>query len=106
MWRSTRASSLSERLSAIGRPGLRLPLVARSRVALVGLGLVAFGIAVASFAPLIAPYPPNANDFLALADPTPSATHWLGTDNLGRDILSRIIWGARTVLTVAPIALA
>src|SRR5262249_21734930 len=40
----------------------------------------------------------------ALAHPTPSAAHWLGTDQLGRDILSRILWGARTVLTVAPLA--
>ena len=67
--------------------------------------MVLFWIIVAIFAPLLAPYPPNANDFLALADPTPSAAHWLGTDNQGRDILSRIIWGARTALTVAPIAL-
>ena len=40
----------------------------------------------------------------ALAHPTPSATHWLGTDHLGRELLSRILWGARTVLTVAPLA--
>ena len=38
------------------------------------------------------------------AHPTPSAAHWLGIDHLGRDILSRILWGARTVLTVAPMA--
>ena len=55
-------------------------------------------------APWIAPYPPNANDLAALAHPTPSAAHWLGTDHLGRDILSRILWGARTVLAVAPLA--
>jgi peptide/nickel transport system permease protein len=36
--------------------------------------------------------------------PYPSADHWLGVDHLGRDILSRLIWGARTVLTVAPVA--
>ena len=50
------------------------------------------------------PYPPNANDLAALANPTPSAAHWLGTDQHGRDILSRILWGARTVLLVAPMA--
>src|SRR5713101_9285442 len=60
--------------------------------------------AVAALAPAIAPYPPNANSMAALAHPTPSAAHWLGTDQLGRDILSRILWGARTVLTVAPLA--
>jgi peptide/nickel transport system permease protein len=52
----------------------------------------------------LAPYPPNATDVLAVAHPTPSTTHLLGTDQLGRDILSRILWGARRVLTVAPIA--
>jgi peptide/nickel transport system permease protein len=52
----------------------------------------------------LAPYPPNATDVLAVAHPTPSAAHLLGTDQLGRDILSRILWGARRVLTVAPIA--
>ena len=50
--------------------------------------------------------PPNASDLAALADPRPSAAHWLGVDLSGRDILSRTIWGARTVLTVAPIAVA
>jgi peptide/nickel transport system permease protein len=61
-------------------------------------------VAAALLAPVIAPYPPNANDFMALARPTPSAQHWLGTDQLGRDILSRILWGARTVLWVAPLS--
>jgi peptide/nickel transport system permease protein len=70
----------------------------------IGLGIVAFWVAVAVLAPVLAPYPPNANDLAALANPTPSAAHWLGTDHLGRDILSRLIFGARRVLTVAPIA--
>jgi peptide/nickel transport system permease protein len=39
-----------------------------------------------------------------VAHPTPSAAHWLGTDHIGRDILSRLLWGARRVLTVAPVA--
>jgi peptide/nickel transport system permease protein len=41
-----------------------------------------------------------------MADPTPSAAHWLGTDILGRDILARLIFGARTVLVVAPLSVA
>ena len=82
----------------------RLGRLTESRPAAIGAGLVLFWIAAAVLAPVIAPYPPNASNMLALAHPTPSATHWLGTDQLGRDILSRILWGARTVLTVAPLA--
>src|SRR5439155_288331 len=41
---------------------------------------------------------------VSVANPTPSRAHWLGTDHLGRDLLSRILWGARTVLAVAPVA--
>jgi peptide/nickel transport system permease protein len=66
-------------------------------------------ILIALFAPLLAPFPPN-RPVLPMAPPGSAApgggTFWLGTDHLGRDILSRIIWGARTVLTYAPIATA
>jgi peptide/nickel transport system permease protein len=82
----------------------RAALLGESWPALIGLAIVLAWGTAAVLAPWIAPYPPNANDFMALADPTPSAKHWLGTDHLGRDILSRIVWGARTVLTVAPLA--
>ncbi|MBM3597991.1 MAG: ABC transporter permease [Alphaproteobacteria bacterium] len=77
-----------------------------ARVAPVGGALVLFWVALAVLAPILAPFPPNAQDFAALAKPTPSAAHWLGTDHKGRDILSRLIWGARIVLTVAPLAVA
>jgi peptide/nickel transport system permease protein len=91
---------------ALGRWTRRLGLLAESWPAMIGLAIVAFWVAAALLASWIAPYEPNANDYGALADPTPSAAHWLGTDHLGRDILSRLVWGARTVLTVAPIAVA
>jgi len=78
----------------------RLPV----EVVAIGATLVLLWVLLAALAPLIAPYPPNANDMAAVARPTPSAAHWLGTDHLGRDILSRILWGARPVLTVAPLA--
>ena len=81
-----------------------ISMLSKSGPALVGTAIVFIWIMVALLAPVIAPYHPNANDFAALTDPTPSAAHWLGTDHLGRDILSRIIWGARRVLAVAPIA--
>lgn len=79
-------------------------LLGESWPAMLGVGLVGFWVLVAIFAPVLAPFDPNENDYTALANPFPSALHWLGTDNQGRDILSRIIWGARTVLVVAPIA--
>jgi peptide/nickel transport system permease protein len=79
-------------------------LLRESPIGIVGAFLVLFWVAIAILAPLIAPSDPNESDYTALLDPTPSALHWLGTDNQGRDILSRIIWGSRTVLIVAPIA--
>lgn len=70
----------------------------------IGLALVLFWVVVALAAPWIATHSPTANDYAALANPRPSATHLLGTDMLGRDMLARILFGARTVLTVAPLA--
>ena len=78
--------------------------LAGSAPAMAGLALVLAWVAAALLAPWIAPFPPNKSDLMALANPTPSAMHWLGTDHLGRDILSRLLWGARTVLAVAPAA--
>ena len=82
-------------------------LLRESWVGMIGAGLVLFWIGVALFAPLIAPFEPNAQ-LLPMAKPgTPfpaGGTFWLGTDQLGRDILSRIIWGSRTVLFYAPLA--
>ncbi|MBV8651774.1 MAG: ABC transporter permease [Alphaproteobacteria bacterium] len=88
------------------RPLRGLLLLFESPIAVTGAGLVLFWVIVALLAPLIAPYEPNANDYSALVHTTPSAAHWLGTDNQGRDLLSRIIWGSRTVLTVGPVAVA
>lgn len=82
----------------------RLARVFRSPLARVGLAIVGIWILLAIAAPWIAPYPPNAQ-IRTPAGMTPSADHWLGTDLLWRDILSRILWGARPVLTVAPTAL-
>ena len=82
----------------------RIGLLRESPVGMIGAFLVLFWVVVAALAPWLAPYDPNANNYQALIDPTPSAEFLLGTDNQGRDILSRIIWGSRTVLIVAPIA--
>ena len=69
----------------------------RERFAIAGLLFLLLVIVLAIFAPLIAPYSPTAQDLLHV-NASPSASHWLGTDDLGRDILSRLIWGARTSL--------
>jgi peptide/nickel transport system permease protein len=62
--------------------------------------LIVLIMAVTGFsAELIAPYSPTANDFASMTE-APSWTHWLGTDQFGRDLLSRIIYGARTALIV------
>jgi peptide/nickel transport system permease protein len=86
------------------RTWARIRLLKESPVGMVGAFLVVFWILVALFAPWIAPHDPNESNMDALIDPTPTAVNWLGTDNQGRDILSRIVWGSRTVLAVAPLA--
>src|SRR5215475_6008145 len=78
-----------------------------SGVGLIGLGIILFWILAALAAPWLAPFPPNAT-LVPLAPPGTvfegSKTFLLGTDHLGRDILSRILYGARTVLVYAPLA--
>ncbi|MBL0897928.1 MAG: ABC transporter permease [Reyranella sp.] len=62
--------------------------------------IAALIVATAIAAPAIAPYPPLKSDFRAMQKP-PSETHWFGTDQIGRDTLSRVIYGSRTSLMVA-----
>ena len=69
----------------------------RRRSALLGLAIVAFFVALAVAAPLVAPYDPLATDWL-LVRKAPSAAHWFGTDEIGRDVLARIVWGSRASL--------
>ena len=71
----------------------------RQPVGSIGIVIVAvFGLC-GLCANLISPYSPTANDFAAMTE-APSWAHWLGTDQLGRDILSRILFGARTAFIV------
>ncbi|KQV65158.1 ABC transporter permease [Rhizobium sp. Root1220] len=65
--------------------------------ALVGLGIIAFFAVLAMAAPLLPIPDPNATNWSAIRK-APSAAHWLGTDDIGRDILSRMIWGAQASL--------
>ena len=83
-------------------------LLRESWVGMVGAFLVLFWVLVAVFAPLLAPFDPNSS-IQPFAKPGMEAvktggTFWLGTDHIGRDILSRIIGGSRTVLIYAPLA--
>ncbi|NKB56998.1 MAG: ABC transporter permease subunit [Alphaproteobacteria bacterium] len=94
--------------SSTGAALRSIALLRESWIGMLGAGLILFWVLVALFAPLLAPHDP-----LAILQPfaKPGTLHaasgttlWLGADNLGRDILSRIIWGSRTVLIYAPLA--
>jgi peptide/nickel transport system permease protein len=74
-----------------------------SKTAMVGAFIVFFWIFVALFAPLLTPYTPLEQDWTA-PNEGPSARHILGTDELGRDLWSRLIYGARVVLVILPIS--
>jgi peptide/nickel transport system permease protein len=74
----------------------------RSKTGLIGAAIILFWIAAAILAPVVAPYPPN--DLVGQPLQGPSALFWFGTDDLGRDVSSRLIWGTRTVLVLAPLA--
>jgi peptide/nickel transport system permease protein len=71
----------------------------RQPVGAIGIALVLFFGLAGIFANAIAPYNPTANDFAAMTE-APSWAHWLGTDQLGRDLFSRILFGARTAFIV------
>ena len=94
--------------AALWRAVKSFALLRESWVGMVGAFLIIFWVLVALFAPLLAPFDPNSS-----IHPFPKpgmealktgGTFWLGTDHIGRDILSRIIWGSRTVLIYAPLA--
>ena len=92
---STKAASWSQRLfHAINRFTHSSPIGAIAALVWILLLLMAF------FAPSLAPYDPQEADYGAIRQ-APSTQHWLGADDLGRDILSRIIFGARITLTVS-----
>jgi peptide/nickel transport system permease protein len=69
----------------------------------VGAGILLFWVVCAIFGHLFAPYDPLAQNLLE-ANTAPSSAHWFGTDPLGRDVLSRVITGARAILIITPLA--
>src|SRR5215467_7811538 len=76
-----------------------LNFCARQPLGTFGMVIVVIMAIAGLCADWIAPYSPTANDFAAMTE-APSWAHWLGTDQLGRDILSRILFGARTAFVV------
>jgi peptide/nickel transport system permease protein len=78
-------------------------LLLRRPTFVVGAVILLFWIICAVFGNQIAPQNPLAQQFLFFNKP-PSAAHWFGTDQIGRDMLSRVIVGARTILIIAPLA--
>jgi peptide/nickel transport system permease protein len=77
----------------------------RRRGAMFGLVLVVFFVAIALAAPWIAPYDPLGTSWSAVRK-APSMAHWFGTDEIGRDVLSRVIWGARASLLAGLVSVA
>ena len=103
---STASPALASRSAAAQRREAtveRLRLISRSPTVVVGAVVLLFWVACALFAGRIAPHDPIAPDILNKLRP-PSRDHLFGTDSLGRDVLSRVIYGARGILVVAPLA--
>ncbi len=75
----------------------------KRRTAVVGFVVVVLMVLLALFAPWVAPFDPIATSF-AIVRKAPSDTHWFGTDEVGRDLLSRVIWGGRASLAAGVIS--
>ena len=84
---------------------LTLGRLKRNHLAMVGLVIIVVMIILALLAPYISPYPYEAADFKNRYA-TPSAEHWFGTDELGRDIFSRLLYGSRYSLRIGLISVA
>lgn len=91
---------MSMRAETIGAHASAPALLWRTLAGKVGTVIVVFFVAMALTAPLIAPFDPLASNWAAILKP-PSLDHWLGTDDLGRDVLSRLIWGSQTSMFAA-----
>jgi len=92
--------------AAVESPARRaLMRLVRRKGAMFGLAVIVLFVALAVFAPLLAPYDPTAQSWTSVRK-APSALHWLGTDDVGRDVLARIIFGARASLVAGCISVA
>jgi peptide/nickel transport system permease protein len=97
-------AALAPETASVESPARRaLRRLLRRKGAVIGLAIIALFVAVAVLAPLITPYDPAAQSWTAVRKP-PSWAHWLGTDEVGRDLLSRVIFGARASLLAGVIS--
>jgi peptide/nickel transport system permease protein len=80
-----------------------ISIIFASKTAVIGLIIILFWVLAAIFAPLLTPYSATEQDFTA-QNQGPSRAHPLGTDDLGRDLWARLIYGARVVLVIVPIS--
>ena len=76
----------------------------RRRSAVLGLAIIVLFVLIATFAPLISPYDPTQQSWTAIRKP-PSAEHWFGTDESGRDLFARVIYGARASLLAGVVSI-
>ena len=90
----------SRRQAALGRLYRGWRTFAANRLAMLGLAIVVALVLIAIFAPLLAPYSPTVGDLRTTRLLQPSLAHWFGTDDQGRDILSRVLHGSRITLYV------
>jgi peptide/nickel transport system permease protein len=103
-WESKQAEQVVLEHVSPGRAAVRR--FVKHRLAVVGLVIVTIIILMAIFAPLLTNWPPNYVDLDVGARQPPSADHILGTDVSGRDVWSRLVYGARTSVTVGFVAVA
>jgi peptide/nickel transport system permease protein len=98
------AIAMADTAAELESPSRRaLRRLMKRKGAVLGLIVIAIFILLALFAPLIAPYDPIATSWTLVRKP-PSALHWFGTDDLGRDVLSRVIYGTRASLLAGVIS--
>ena len=101
---TSEAYDQGERGGQVSPPGVRLRTaianLLRSKSATIGVVIILFWIFIAIAAPIISPYSPT--DIQGAKLESPSRERWLGTDNIGRDVLSRLFWGTRVVVLLAP----
>jgi peptide/nickel transport system permease protein len=99
-------TTLTQTLTAVSVPArgtARWQLLARKPTFLVGAAILLFWIVCAIFGNSIAAYSPLSQSLLA-TNAAPSAAHWFGTDQLGRDVLARVLTGSRDILVITPLA--